>query len=255
MTQSNKHLQRTRHERASLVSSVGEPLKRSIGRHLLVVKEMGKDKPHRAQRYRELADHAAVVKKVDDRIVGFAESERQGITTSSDQQPDGKVSLRLSGYSPQGEEDSFNASRILTEAMNRMGASWSEPTAGVELADYVAIDLRQPSLTLEIQVVRAIEDPIFWKSLNKTGEVQRVKPPIDLVPMVRAAVAKKVIRYGPAERARLVLALDANRLPDLTLDDVVNHIRTELKDWLASLGFLEIWLVGPMWDLTYRLYP
>ena len=216
---------------------------------------MGKNKPQRARRYRELADHAAVVKKVDDRIVGFAESERQGITTSSDQQPDGRVSLRLSGYSPQGEEDSFNASRILIEAMNRMGASWSEPTAGAEPADYEAIDLLQPSLTLEIQVVRAIEDPILWKSLSKNAEVQRAKLPIDLVPMVRVAVTKKVLKYGPAERARLVLALDANRLPDLTLDDPVNHTRTELKDWLAGLGFREIWLVGPIWDLTYRLYP
>ena len=216
---------------------------------------MGKNKPQRARRYRELADHAAVVKKVDDRIVGFAESERQGITTSADQQPDGRVSLHLSGYSPQGEEDSLNASRIVIEAMNRMGASWSEPTAGSEPADYEAVDLLQPSLTLEIQVVRAIEDPILWKSLNKIGELERVKPPIDLVPMVHAAVKKKVLKYGPAERARLVLALDANRLPDLTLDDAVNHIRAELKDWLASLGFREIWLVGPIWDLTYRLYP
>ncbi|MEK6283926.1 MAG: hypothetical protein AABN95_26545, partial [Acidobacteriota bacterium] len=48
------------------------------------VKEMRKNKSQRARCYRELADHSAVVKKVDDRIVGFAESERQGITTSSD---------------------------------------------------------------------------------------------------------------------------------------------------------------------------
>ena len=216
---------------------------------------MGNDKSQRARRYREHADHASVIKKAGDRVVGFAESERQGITTSSDEQPDGRVLLHVSGHSPQGEEDSLNASRVLIEAMNRRGASWSEPTKGVDPADCVSHDLRQPSSDLEIQVVRAIEDPDLWKSLNKTGEVQRAKLPIDLVSMVRDTLYKKLRHYGPAERDRLVLALDANRLPDLTLDNAVNHIRRELRDWLANLGFREIWLVGPIYDLTYRLYP
>ena len=32
----NRRLERTRHERASLLSCVGEPLKRSVGRFLIV---------------------------------------------------------------------------------------------------------------------------------------------------------------------------------------------------------------------------
>jgi hypothetical protein len=212
-----------------------------------------KSQPTRRRDF-NLSDHVAVVKKADERVVGFAESERQGVTASADQQPDGRVSLLLSGASPQGEEDTFAACRILIETMNRAGASWSQPVLGREPADCEANDSRLLLKPLEIQVVRATNDPILWKSLSNSGAIQRLNAPVDFVPMVRSAVAKK-LKYPRDERARLVLALDANRLPDVTIHDVVDHIRTELKDWLSELGFREVWLVGPVCDLTHRLFP
>jgi hypothetical protein len=217
---------------------------------------MKEDKAHpTVSEHSTFSDHVAVEKKnVDDRVVGFSESERQGVTTSSDQQQDGRVSLLLSGLSPQGEDDSLQVCRILIQAMNRAGASWSQPVMSMERdADCEATD-SLTAVRLEIQVVRAIEDPTLWKALNEHGAIQRTIEPADFVPLVRNAITKK-LKYPVAQRARLILALDANRLPAVTTYDVLTQIRIELKDWLPSIGFREIWLVGPLDDLTFRLYP
>ena len=217
---------------------------------------MKEDKVHHTvSEHSHFSDHVAVMKKtVDDHVVGFSESERGGITTSSDQQPDGRVSLVVSGLSPQGEEDSLPACRILIQAMNQAGASWSQPVESIEPdADCEATD-SLTAVRLKIQVVRAIEDPILWKALNQQGAIERMIEPADFVSLVRTAITKK-LKYPVAQRARLILALDANRLPAMTTYDVLTKIRTELKDWLPSIGFQEIWLVGPLADLTFRLYP
>jgi hypothetical protein len=55
------------------------------------------------------------------------------------------------------------------------------------------------------------------------------------------------------QRAQLVLALDADRLPALALEPVVREFRSRHGPWSAAQGFQQVWLVGPEARLTWRL--
>lgn len=201
------------------------------------------------------SEHIAVVKRCDERVIGFSESEREGRTSAADQEPDGTISWRLSGSSPQGEEDTLTACRILVKAMNAAGSSWSEPVVGSEPADCEASDLHDPANRIQIQVVRAIPTPDIWRELNTTHTLSRpATQPRDLVQPVRDAIQSK-LGIPASLRARLVLALDAKRIPAMGLHDVGTLLRTELAEWLEQIRFREVWVVGPTVDLTFRLYP
>jgi hypothetical protein len=202
-----------------------------------------------------LKDHVALEVKVNDRTVTFRESEREGVTTASEQQGE-RISMSLSGYSPQNEEDTLPACRILIEAMNKARAAWAEPVdVDGPTVDCRACDSRWESGPLEIQVVRAIADEDFWRKLNMTGSVQIAPLLADFVHMIRRATEKKLNHYAEADKSQLVLALDANRLPAMAFHDVVDMVRSELRVWLYELGFREVLLVGPTGSLTHRLFP
>jgi len=198
-------------------------------------------------------DHIALEVKANGRTLSFRESEREGITTASDQRGE-RISLSLSGHSPQNEQDTLPACRVLIEAMNKAGAAWAVP----ELVDGPTVDCRacdtRSASLLEI-LVRAIADEEFWRTINMTGSVKTVPLLADFVQMIHSAAKKKLNHYASADRSRLVLALDANRLPAVAFHDVVDTVRRELNVWLYELGFREVWLVGPTCSLTHRLYP
>lgn len=54
-------------------------------------------------------DHASVVKKRDQTVVGYAESERDGLLSGADQLDSGDVAGRLSGEPRRGESDTLVA--------------------------------------------------------------------------------------------------------------------------------------------------
>jgi hypothetical protein len=203
-----------------------------------------------------LSEHASALQERGGQAIGFTESERQGRASGASLVEDGRVSYSLTGTSPQGEEDTLAVCRLLVGVLRAAGEDWADPTASDGVVDCLAPAKDNPRSVLKIQVVRAIPDPDLWSELSRVGRIDRAG--VDrgqLVSQLRAAVQHKASdkKVPPSVRPDLVLALDANRLPGLTLDAVVEDYRTEHGAWTASHGFRAVWLVGPTARLTWRL--
>lgn len=204
----------------------------------------------------KLSNHISMTGVRDGKTIGFRESEREGRAASADVNDNGTLSHSLSGSSPQGEEDTLNAGRILVESLNHRGGNWQSPVPGHGNEDCVATDKIDNSKKIAIQLVRAITDPKFWRELSQKGhynETQLSKE--ELVNQIRTAVEKKAndSKIPFPMRRSLILALDATRLPALCFNDVVEAYRTLYTAETKILGFESVWLVGPIPDLVWRL--
>jgi hypothetical protein len=203
-----------------------------------------------------LGEHVATVKRTGGKVTGFGESARQGRAASADQAADGSLTYSIAGSAPQGEEDTLAACRVLLRRLNDAGARWGNLRVGKEPADCVADDAERVGVRLEIQVTRAIVSPDLWRDLAQSGTVRRERVAASsLAAELRAAIAKKASNAAltRASREKLVLALDATRLPGLAFDAVIDEFRSRYAAWTARQGFVSVWLVGPQSALTWRL--
>lgn len=197
--------------------------------------------------------HLAALHERQGEAIGFSESERQGRTSSASLGDDGSVDMSLVGSSPQGEEDTDATCQVLKERLNLDGANWGNITAGNEPADCVLVDADDVKRTLRVQVVRAIVSQELWRDLNSQGSAQKSHSPAAAVAEIRAAIESKARKIPRTIRSELALALDATRLPGLTLDAMVREFRSTSMIWTASHGFAAVWLVGPIPRLVWRL--
>lgn len=200
-----------------------------------------------------VTEHASVVKQRDQKIVGYAESERDGIVSRADQLESGDIESHIAGPSPKGEVDTLKVGQTLVNAMNLMGASWGPVALGSEPADCEAADLADSSVKLHVQVVRAIADPAHWRTLSCQGRIDLELSAEAAAGQLLDAIRSKADRYPPAVRSTLVLALDANRLPQMVLSEVRAAASSRASETCKSVGFREVWVVGPTHELTYRL--
>ena len=203
-----------------------------------------------------VSDHGSASLETQGRVTGFRESTRQGRAATADQNQDGSLTYTLNGSSPQGEEDTLAACRILVDTLNQDHANWDAPAIADEPADCQAHDRQSPEHVLRIQVVRAIVDPNLWKSLNLAGRIEETDiSKQELVVQIKSAIeAKANDRKIPQQsRQGLVLALDATRLPVLCFDAVFEEFHSKWGSWAGTLGFDMVWLVGPNNSLTWRL--
>lgn len=200
-----------------------------------------------------LHEHVSVVKRTEDRVVGFVETERQSVSQSGAHLIEGKIHTQLTGATPQNEADSLIVADILVKKLNSLGAHWCTPTLASEPADCEAADATAPGRSLLMQITRLNLTSTFWRELSITGSVDVVNEEVELVAAVEAAVERKVAQYSTGDRARLVLALDANRLPALVLDSVRERVLTGLSSVCSRSGFASIWMVGPTAETTYAL--
>ena len=205
-----------------------------------------------------VTDYMSAIATMDGRSVSFRESERQGRVASADENDDGSLSYILTGTTPQGEEDTVLTCRILIQAMNAAGATWGEPTEPkmTGIADCISVNKNNNKETLEIQVVRAVADKKIWAKLAKDGRIcEQNVDKNDLIEMIKDSInikaSEKKIPFKM--RSKLVLALDATRVPVLVLDIVSQHCKNILGNWISSLGFQSVWLVGPKAELTWQL--
>lgn len=199
-------------------------------------------------------DHAILELRGNDQTIGFRESERDGRTTSADED-NGCVSTAVIGTAPQGETDSLTVSRILVKKKNLLGDSWNEPREAVKQdsdIDCVATNANDVKLHLQIQVVRGIVVDRWWRQMSVAGTNELLGTVDEFADHILEAVSKKC-NLPLRQRSELVLAIDANRLPGLTFDSVVNHVREKDGVTLAAFGFQGIWIVGPSATRTYRL--
>lgn len=200
-----------------------------------------------------IADHASLVKKRGDEVVGYAESERDGLLTRADQLNSGYVCGHISGNPPQGEKDTLAAAQILVTALNAAGATWGPVVLSCDPADCETVCTANPTRRLLIQVVRATIDADYWRRLAADGAATRTESVEFLAAHLNEAIRHKTRKYPSSTRANLVLALDASRLPDLALSRVRGVAAESTREARAAAGFSDVWVVGPTPELTYRL--
>jgi hypothetical protein len=203
-------------------------------------------------------DHASA-RKTDEALgdVGYSESARDGLRSRTERLEDGRYATELSGTPVRGENDSLLASKVLVQAMNRRGADWLEPVIA-DAADS-SIDCLAQSATsgrrVLIQVVRAISDSSLYRQLAQQTAYRAVATVETLIAHLAASVDFKEKALGKIERASLVLALDANRLPAFSMTEVRTAVTDQLPTIVAETGFKEVWLVGTIVEHTYRVWP
>lgn len=159
------------------------------------------------------------------------------------------IELEMTGRSLQNEEDTVRAARILMERLIHDGHR-CDSLRLVEDQD-VDCKLDVDGRTRHLQVTRA--EQTLWGDLAGGGHVQRKFPPEDSATSMRAAVQKKATGLASAQRANLTLVLDATFAADAVLERVIECYRAEHGEWTATLGFDEVWIVGPTREATYRL--
>jgi hypothetical protein len=204
----------------------------------------------------QVSDHLMMERRREGKTLSFGESPRQGRSAFADDNEDGTLSITLSGTSPQGEEDTPHVCRVLIQAMNDQGATWNDPCEpdpslpGMGDVDGIATNANGGP-PLHIQVVKALANQKMWRTLNTTGSLNMPNVAVaELAAELAAAVRKKM---SIPHRSRLVLALDANRLPGLAFDSVVNCFREQFGSALTTAGFQSVWIVGPTRSLVKRL--
>lgn len=202
-----------------------------------------------------VSGHVSALQERSGEAIGFSESERQGRASHATLHDGRSLDMSLKGSSPQGEEDTRATCQILKERLNLDGGHWDRITFGCEPADCVLVDAEEPTRTLDVQVVRAIASQGLWRRLNFTGFLQSSLSPVEAVAEIRMAIEAKARdeKIPRQSRSRLVLALDATRLPGLTFDEIVHQFRLRHLDWVRTHGFAAVWLVGPVSRLVWRL--
>ena len=70
---------------------------------------------------------------------------------------------------------------------------------------------------------------------------------------LRDAISKKERRIPMEARRDLILALSALDSPAHAFDDVIEAFRSSYGEWASTLGFEQIWIVGPSLILTHRV--
>lgn len=164
----------------------------------------------------------------------------------------------LQGPPQQGEENTEAVCRILVSVLNKAGAEWCQPRPPSEkspcFVDCLSEDRGDPAKHLRIQVVRADVRESLYRELNDSGRVGETElSPTELVTRLEDAIKHKESKIPPADRAHLMLALDATWLPALVFNTVIDEFRSEKGLWAGQLGFEGVWVVGPTEELTRQL--
>jgi hypothetical protein len=163
---------------------------------------------------------------------------------------DGSVESSIQGQSPRGEEDTRRVCEILIERLNQDGKRWvlSEPPKEKTREEGIDCTARDGQETLKIQVTR-IGTQEFWKTLGDMGRVSIPTTAGLCADALRVAIEHKAV---VASRHTL-LALNAINTPQHAFVSVIESFRLRHGSWAAGVGFQEIWVVGPIPDLTARL--
>lgn len=205
---------------------------------------------------KKLGTHLAMEHQRDSETIGYSDGTRDGLACYGSKEESGEFSYGLEGRPPRGEQDTPRVCQILIQRLNEDGADWKESLAGEGDVDCRSQSDSSPDEYLQIQVVTAGSDRNFWSNLGSHKKVIEENVPVALlVAQIKAAIAHKANEQHIPESRRgdLVLALDANRLPAHAMEPTVGAFKNEHEAWARSLGFREIWIVGPSDSLTSKL--
>jgi hypothetical protein len=185
--------------------------------------------------------------------ITFDESRRSTFTRFGTITADESILLNLWGEPPRNEDDSREVTEAFIDHLRKAGFSASSQLQGTGDTDYT---FELDGVTANVQVVRAMTDPQFWRTLFAEKEITAFK-----LTYAEAALAirQAILHKGrpdaipSAHRHTLFLLLDALRLPALSLGPVVRTFRKAHGPWAKELGFREIYIVGPDARFVQRL--
>lgn len=168
---------------------------------------------------------------------------------SADVSAHGVVIDRIVGTAPNRDHAELRAAEHLVDRLNQLGADWQSPElVRAEARNERGVDFISRTTSgqdLLIQVTTTERE--VWRQRKNVHE-RSVTSQI-VVQAIRAAIQAKATRSDD----KIVLALDATDSPRAAFRAVVSAFRTQYGAWAASIGFQEIWLVGPVAALVNRL--
>jgi len=186
---------------------------------------------------------------------GYSEERPDGRRTAAELNEDDSLTTIIDGPSPQGEELTLAACRILIRSLNSFGANWQEPVFMNDgVIDCVAFDRDDQRKKISIQLVRGDIRQDIWKKLASNGSYENSENIQEIADRIREAIEKKAQKILPAIRSDIILALDATLLPGLCFSVVVSRLKEQHGEWINQLGFQGVWLIGPDESLARRLH-
>jgi hypothetical protein len=184
------------------------------------------------------------------RVLGYGDTGRHETIRHGNFEFDQSISLQLDGRPPQNEEDTERVCHTLATAMSQAGERFTATATGDRDVDG---ELKSDKRVLAVQVVRALSAVGFWRELSTKAHIKQRLALADTADVLKDAIERKAKKLPPAQRGKLVLALDADRIPALGLQPVAEAFSAAFGKWTRDTGFAEVWLVGPDQRLTWRL--
>lgn len=202
-------------------------------------------------------ENVAAIVRAGPVATAMRTADSAGVGSGADLTADGGVEVTRTGRLSQGEASVPRVGEILREALRRDGLTVADiedlSRRGARAED--GVDLRfhlAGGGVLGAQVTRAVGDHEIGRITATTGHATKRYTATELVDMLRAAVAKKS-PGSSASRARVVLALEATEVLVSLSDAAVTQFMTEHRQWIRTLGWHSVWLVGPSVNFTRRL--
>jgi hypothetical protein len=174
-----------------------------------------------------------------DRVLGYGDTGRHGTVRHGNLEQDNTISLLIEGRPPLNEEDTGRVCATLADAMSSAGVTFTAFVSGDRGVDG---RLTSASRLLDLQVVRALSEMQFWRKLAVGLRLSQRLTLREAVDFLKRAIAHKSAILAATQRAQLVLALDADRLPALAIEPVVREFRSTHGMRSAAQAFQQIWL-------------
>jgi len=183
----------------------------------------------------------------DGNITGI--SSNNNYSSYSSFEKDGVYDIKINGESRQGEDGKNKIGENLMKKLNLLGSeilSFKEPLSetGIDIVLYKAIGF------IDVQITKAHQQD--WKKLNIKGIIKSSFTKQALANNLKKSITNKLI-IPKKQRKNLILALDALETPAYCFKGVINEFNMLHGKSISSLGFKEIWVVGPSVSLTVRL--
>lgn len=212
-------------------------------------------RPIERSREDRISESTLVVTRQDETIISYRFQDSRGTSVAADCAPS-ELTFSIVGASRQNEQGVGNVCSILMRKLNHEGAHWERCTDLTENSSgdpEVDCELSDGHNTLKIQVTRAHTPPSFWKTLGRYHKSSDTLTAQAAAEVLKTSISAKATRCSKPQRSKLVIALDATETPSHTFDPVIRCFTERYGNWVSSLGYCSIWLVGPNITLTTRL--
>jgi hypothetical protein len=187
----------------------------------------------------------------DDKPIGFVESGTPEMTRHTAYLEDGTIVLNLQGLTPSNEDDTQEVCQIFATALNGSGVEASVLGQGTLDEDYRIL---LEGSEVGVQIVRALTDGKFWTRLRKQGEVKNLPLTVDKCEeSLWTAITLKEEKIPRPQRPKLILLLDAYRIPAFAIGCVIDQFKRNKAAAVKQLGFHSVYVAGPTSLFVSRL--